>query len=629
MADGESTLTELGALTRKLDCSQNSWTEVKTTLEKFKTWAVVEENRCMVSETNILQIKDIITACKNCMCAQKGEVEENKLIPCLKALTEAFRFLRNCCAATPKNQNSVVSLGVVEEVLDSNVLLLKPKFQENEGGSDVVSDAIKSSLQLLGNTVVKNNATQQFVWNKCFPNFFLSVMSSANHNIQDCLCMIIYNCLKEQYRFQLVSAHDGLKIITHVIHLCAEKSQLEWGYFILDYLICNASLPEIYKGIEFDPLARDQVCTPRALRYSVPQGSILGPLLFTLYIACLQDVIARHNLDSLFYADDTQLYSTIDPANQAPSMTALQTCIEDVMRWNTQNMLRSNAEKTEVILFTSRFTKSPNIEKLFFDSTIIELTEKVHDLGVILDKILTLTYHNNETCRKATNAIRSIRCICKYLTNENLKLLVNALVISGLDYCNSILYGLPKRELNKVQRVQNTAARLITRSKQYDHIKPVLQKLHWLPVESRIMFKVIVISFKILHGLSLVYLSSLLQEYYPPRTLCSSSKSLLTVPTINSVTYGELAVHKDVQMLADIENYFWIILLDLIQVKITDALDEPSLELQGEHVKHDFCKDSLAYIADEFAKQAENITQQLQQLSPSSDDFGILRRTPT
>ncbi|XP_022785981.1 ataxin-10-like isoform X2 [Stylophora pistillata] len=274
----------------------------------------------MVSETNILQIKDIITACKNCMCAQKGEVEENKLIPCLKALTEAFRFLRNCCAATPKNQNSVVSLGVVEEVLDSNVLLLKPKFQENEGGSDVVSDAIKSSLQLLGNTVVKNNATQQFVWNKCFPNFFLSVMSSANHNIQDCLCMIIYNCLKEQYRFQLVSAHDGLKIITHVIHLCAEKSQLEWGYFILDYLICNASLPEIYKGIEFDPLAR-------------------------------------------------------------------------------------------------------------------------------------------------------------------------------------------------------------------------------------------------------------------------------------------------------------IILLDLIQVKITDALDEPSLELQGEHVKHDFCKDSLAYIADEFAKQAENITQQLQQLSPSSDDF--------
>ena len=58
----------------------------------------------------------------------------------------------------------------------------------------------------------------------------------------------------------------------------------------------------------------------------------------------------------LFYTDDTELYIAIDPANEAPSLTALQTCIEDVMRWNTQNMLIRNAEKTEVILFTSRFT---------------------------------------------------------------------------------------------------------------------------------------------------------------------------------------------------------------------------------------------------------------------------------
>jgi len=158
------------------------------------------------------------------------------------------------------------------------------------------------------------------------------------------------------------------------------------------------------------------------------------------------------------------------------------------MRWNTQNMLRSNAERTEVILFTSRFTKIPNIEKLFFDSTVIELSEKVRDLGVILNKNLTLTYHINETCRKATNAVRSIRRTRKYLTNKNLKLLVNALVISQLDYCNSILYGLPNRELDKLQRVQNTAARLITGTKPYNHIKPALQKLHWLPVEWRIIF---------------------------------------------------------------------------------------------------------------------------------------------
>ena len=217
-----------------------------------------------------------------------------------------------------------------------------------------------------------------------------------------------------------------------------------------------------------------------------------------------------YSIGSSSSQSDTQLYIAIGPANQAPSLTALQTCIEDVMQWNTQNMPRRNAEKTEVILFTSRFTKTPNIEKLFFDSTVIELTEKVRDLGVILHKNLTPTYHINETYRKATNAIRSIGRIRKYLTNKNLKLLVNALVISRLDYCNSILYGLPKRELDKLQRVQNTAARLITGTKQYDHIKPAFQKLHCLPVESRIIFKVILITFKILHGLSQAYLSSLL-----------------------------------------------------------------------------------------------------------------------
>ena len=281
--------------------------------------------------------------------------------------------------------------------------------------------------------------------------------------------------------------------------------------------------------------------TPSALPYGVPQGSILGPLLFTLYIAPLQDIIARHNLDSMFYADDTQLYIAIDPANQVLSLTALRNCIEDVMRWNTQNMLRSNAEKTEVILFTSRFTKTPNIEKLSFDNIVIELTERVRDLGVTLDKNLSLTYHINETCKKATNSIRSIGRIRKYLTKENLKLLVNALVISRLDYCNSILYGLPKQELDKLQRIQNTAARLITGTKHYESIKPALRELHWLPIESRIIFKLLLITFKIIHGLCPAYLSPLLQQYCPQRNLRSSSKLLFTVPIVNSVTYGERA----------------------------------------------------------------------------------------
>ncbi|KAM7433059.1 Ataxin-10 [Porites harrisoni] len=182
--------------------------------------------------------------------------EHEQLSIHLKTLTEAFRFLRNCCAETPKNQNIILSSSVADQAMEIIITLSKPKYQEIERGVDAVNDVLRSSLQLLGNAVVKNETTQGLVWKKCFPQFFLDVFSSTNHSIGDCLCMIIYNCLNEQNRMQLVRDHCGLKIISHIVHLCAEKTQLEWGYFILDYLICNGLFPEMYQGIEFDPLAR-------------------------------------------------------------------------------------------------------------------------------------------------------------------------------------------------------------------------------------------------------------------------------------------------------------------------------------------------------------------------------------
>ena len=144
-------------------------------------------------------------------------------------------------------------------------------------------------------------------------------------------------------------------------------------------------------------------------------------------------------------------------------------------------------------------------------------------------------------CKKAILNIKSIGRIRRYLSKEDLKRLVNALVISRLDYANSILYGLPKYELDKLQRVQNAAARLITGKKKSDHITPVLKDLHWLPIKYRINFKIMLLVYKSLHNLAPDYLQKIIEERCPTRTLRSSRRSLLSTPKIYTTTYGKRA----------------------------------------------------------------------------------------
>ena len=106
--------------------------------------------------------------------------------------------------------------------------------------------------------------------------------------------------------------------------------------------------------------------------------------------------------------------------------------------------------------------------------------------------------------------------------------LIHAFITSKLDNCNYLLFGLPKHLIDKLQAVQNASARLVTLSRKHDHITPVLIDLHWLPVAARIKFKIIILTFKALHGLSPVYIQDLITIHKPARNLRSSSHLLLS-----------------------------------------------------------------------------------------------------
>ena len=132
-------------------------------------------------------------------------------------------------------------------------------------------------------------------------------------------------------------------------------------------------------------------------------------------------------------------------------------------------------------------------------------------------------------------AIRFIGRLTKYLSKDHLKMMVNAFVTLCFDYCNNLYCGLPKREIDKLQRVQNCAACLVLGTRKSDHITPVMKDLHWLPIGACIDFKILLLRFKILKDLAPYYLPPLLLKYQLSRVLCSSNRLLLQVPSVNTV----------------------------------------------------------------------------------------------
>ena len=278
------------------------------------------------------------------------------------------------------------------------------------------------------------------------------------------------------------------------------------------------------------------------LAFGVPQGSVLGPLVFCTYTLPLRAILRHHKLDYHIYADDTQVYCATDLSEPQEDLKRIIACVSDIRTWMIHNKLKINDDKTEFLILHSAYIDLTHNLEFQVGQEKINPSNSCRNLGVMFDSHMKMESQVQSVCRSVNFHLRSIRSVRNSLTDEATAQLVHSLITSRLDYCNSLLYGLPDTQIIRLQRLQNIAARIVARCPKAEHITPVLYKLHWLPVRMRILFKLLLVVYKCVQKLAPSYLCELVHPKHKSKYgLRDDLLDLLHIPRSKNVTYGDRA----------------------------------------------------------------------------------------
>ena len=249
------------------------------------------------------------------------------------------------------------------------------------------------------------------------------------------------------------------------------------------------------------------VSNTKHLSCGVPQGSLLGPLLYLLYTNEIQSIVENCKIEIHSYADDIQLYLPFSSNNYENAILNLNTCLNHIKTWMENNCLKLNPEKTRLKIFGSNST----VERfsLYYNANLIKPTDQINVLGVCMNKNMKVVPFVSKKVQVCNFHIRNLYNIRKCLPFKSRVTLVTNLIISNLDYCNCLLICANKKEIRPLELCLNKAIRFIFGINRRTHLTAYKKALHILPVVFRIKFKACLVAFKIFNNFAPNYLTKI------------------------------------------------------------------------------------------------------------------------